>query len=284
MNKPEAEALSRTQDAILEEGVDTSVEIHSPLEEREDQEKKAANQFFSLLYGMENHFSSPYESGIAHTAEKIDNARKLHADVYQKWGYVDPEDVDENGHLIFERDPYAGRSRYFLVERQGNSEDRDSSLSVPVAGGRQIEAENNSFDSFQFFKNTGIGPEELDVLKDLFPEECVEVSALVKAKGEKPISVLHLYREMLDYSQEANHKLWLMVINVGFYEKLQLLFGDTVQQVGEPAKLDHLNMTVVPAVLDPRTALEDFQEKSQRSKDPLEKRYVQAVTNFFAHK
>lgn len=268
-------------------------DLETTISSGEDSErKKETDYFFGLLKDMENHNSLPYVSGVAQTATDIGAARKLHADVYQGRGYVDPGDIDDSGHLVEARDPYVGRSRYFLVERRvTDSDDQieeaehsdDGELAfVPVAGGRQIEAEDNSFDSFQFFDKTGLSPEDLEVLENYEPEDCVEVSALVKAKGEKPISVLYLYRDMLDYSQEAGHKLWLMVINVEFYDKLQLLFGDAVEQVGDSVQLNHLNMTVKPAILDPNTALQKFQEDHRDSEDSLEQRYEKAVTNFFS--
>lgn len=247
--------------------------------------RTSTDYFFDLLYDLENYRNLPYESGIAKNAPDVASARQLHAQVYQARGFVGEDDIDENGYLSAQKDPYTSRSRYFLVQRYPEADEEESSTKqsiIPVASGRHIEAANNSFSSFQFFEKTGLDPAGMDALENIEPQQCVEVSALVKKPGEKPISVLYLYREMLDHSHRAGYKLWLIVVNVDFYEKLQLLFGDTVQPVGSPTPLAHLNMTVMPAVLYPESALEMF-HSSQRKEDEIDQRYADAIHNFFSY-
>ena len=183
-------------------------------------------------------------ASIVVTDAQLKAAKALHARVFLDRGYVRASDLVDGGKAIGPaEDPYQTHATYFVVERlqpQGR---------VVVATARLIHATPQlKHNSFQTLVNQRLNQSQLTYLQSLDPARCVEVSGLVKAKGESTFAVMMLYRAMWQYSIVRGYKLWLMSCDEGLYRKLKTLFGDTLVAIGRPTffKGHH----VVPAMLE----------------------------------
>lgn len=189
--------------------------------------------------------------------EDIDEAQKLHAAVYLRLGFVDEKDI-KKGKMTREFDPHQQHALYFILKEKG----KDGRIHV-AATARQIQYKpEKGFLSFPLIEKAELGTK---VLKDLIshdPNKCVEISGLAKHRETAGVSVLLLYRALWHHSLRQDHQLWIMACDPRLYQKLRILFGPAIQQVGRETQ--YKGASIIPAMLKPQEALNEFIRISRR--------------------
>lgn len=171
------------------------------------------------------------------TCQVVDNpeilleAKRLHAEVYLDKKFILPEDLNDDGTINLSADPYQTHALYFATIRD-QQVDKDKVLAIA----RQIyHAPSLGFDSFPVLKQTKIYQNFMKEILAINPEDCVEISALVKRPNASIAAPFLVYREMLYYSHIQKHKKWIMALDVRVYKHLKAFFGDSIEPIGEKA-------------------------------------------------
>lgn len=173
----------------------------------------------------------------------IDSARRTVADTYLRYGYINPEDINDSGFICETLDPHVDDSVYFGFGKSG----------VLAATSRLIE--KNSLVEFPAIKDFGIDLKALEDL-ELDPQKFAEISALAKAKGVgKKEDIMHVYAQMMRYSLETGHKYWLMSADVDLARKLKKVFGKkSFTELGQPRH--YMGSETVPMAMDIHSSLQ----------------------------
>jgi N-acyl-L-homoserine lactone synthetase len=217
--------------------------------------------------------SSPFE---AHEAlEDTHEAKRLHASTYLVRGYVAGHEIDPDGFISLQADPYGAHARYFSVVRTSPEGKREV-----VAAARLIEAHLDlGYDSFQTWREQDLTPDAKARISAFFPDECAEVSALVKSSGVSTQAVLLLYRALWQYSLINGQKLWIMSCDESLLKRLMWLFGPAIQSIGEPVYFK--GHTIVPIIINIPQSLGEIM---RQRKGPLMARGLRRdVARFFLH-
>ena len=183
--------------------------------------------------------------------DHLDEAKKLHAEVYLDHGYIEAMHVNSKGHMKLNHDPYQAHADYFaVIEKQGSKE-------AIVATARQIYPKGiKGHASFPTMSKLELEPNVRQAIESLNPAECIEISALAKKKGFTSFASFMLYRAMWQYSLKTHHKIWIMACDARLYGNLKFLFGDALQQIGK--KTHYMGSDVVPAILEVDRSLDVF--------------------------
>jgi hypothetical protein len=198
-----------------------------------------------------------YHIAMADKPDTDQEARRLHAKIYQERGYVTADGVDHLGIMTPQGDPYGHMARYFgaWINAAGAKE--------LVATGRLIEATaSDDHYVFQFVKELELDASVLHTIQQVDPTQCAEVSGLAKRRGESTTAILMLYRAMWQYSVRHHHKLWLMAADENLYAMLQQLFGAALVTAGAPTPFK--GHVVVPATLDVGASIGILQQSSRQ--------------------
>lgn len=204
------------------------------------------------------------------------SAQRLHASVYLARGFVQSDEVGDDGRLTLSADPHQRHAEYFVVV---NNEDRTSVRAVA----RMIRADREKgFDSFPILAMSHIYKRDREEIMQYSPQQCVEISALSKTLGESSLAPLLLYREMLYESLRRGDKLWLMACDVRLYRRLKLLFGSAIKQIGEVTS--YYGGDVVPSKLSVEEVLPSMLGAIKRSSllhRGLRRSAVRFMTEFY---
>jgi hypothetical protein len=204
--------------------------------------------------------------------DHVRHAQRLHADVYLRRGFVQPGDIDEDGRLTLLADPHQEHAEYFVVL---GSDDPSDVRAVS----RQIRmSAHKGFASFPMLDLAQIDKRHLAMIQQHDPSSCVEISALAKQSGESPMLPLVLYRAMLHRSFEIDDKIWLMACDVRLFQRLKVLFGPAIVQVGKVTP--YYGGDVVPAMLKLDEALAGL-IAGARDQVPLRRSIRKALPRFF---
>lgn len=198
-------------------------------------------------------------------------AKRLHASVYSRIGFIDSWEVTEDGIIHEDSDPHQRHARYFAIKHK--SEKR------VVVTARQIYSdENRGFEAFPIWTQSKLSPEGRAKIQQYNPLKCVEISGLVKKSGTSPYAVLLLYRLMWQHSYRNNDELWLMACDVALYRRLKLLFGDAIERVGE--NTSYKGGDVVPAIVDVQRSV-DIVTAAVKRLHPLQRGLNKNILRFF---
>ena len=198
-------------------------------------------------------------------------AQQLHAGVYLKRNFISEQDISADGRMHHTADPHQKHSTYFVV--------RDRATERIVATSRQIELDNTKLcKSFPLLEKANIEPEWLDYIMDHRLDRVVEISGLAKLKDVSSMAPLYLYRQMWHHSLRQKHDLWLMACDVRLFQRLKILLGDAIIQIGEETGYQGGN--VIPAVVKPKQSLHALIKSALDAN--FMQRYVQLlVVEFF---
>jgi hypothetical protein len=204
---------------------------------------------------------------------QLNSAKELHAKVFHSRGFVKDTDLIKQGRAIGEKeDPYQGHSQYFIVERSDGKKNRT------VAASRLILADPlKGHQSFQTYHHQKLNSVAMAAIAKTKPEQCAEVSGLVKEPGENTIVTLMLYREMWRFSLKQKHELWLMSCDANLYKRLKLLFGNALIQAGEQSYFK--GHEVIPVILEVPASLQQIKEI--RHLNPVRQQLQQKLVKFF---
>lgn len=176
---------------------------------------------------------SRYSVRLLSKGYSLEDAKRLHASVYLKRGFVDQTDV-KNGKLHHRADPYQRHAYYFGVFDENNE---------VVALARQIY-QNESNYTLPIFKYIKLYKE----YRHLHPSQVVEISAFVKSKGTDSRALLLLFHAMMQHSKIQRHRYWLLACDTRVYWRLKSLFGPVIRKVGP--ETFYMGSNVVPAEID----------------------------------
>ena len=178
-------------------------------------------------------------SQVGPDSEDFIAAKKLHASVYLAKDFVSESDLEED--IIHHRsDPHQNHAEYFVVKRRN----------VVVAVARQIvyKGVGEHHESYPVLSKAIIFERSRQRIISHHPKEIVEISALVKMKGESSIVPLLLYRALWRHSYKKKHRLWIMACDVRLYERLKILFGATLTRIGQ--RTPYKGGDVIPVAID----------------------------------
>lgn len=233
---------------------------------------KKYNDAKSIFQTLRSPDKSSYHSVVVLEDKKLlFEAQKLHAQVYLSRNFIIREDLGEDNRMHINADPHQKHAVYFSVI--------DKNTQKVVGTSRQIEHHNEkSFNSFPLLKKSKINPEWREYIKSHNPETIIEISGLSKLKNVSSIVPLYLYRQMWHHSIAQDHKLWLMACDVRLFQRLKIILGDAIIQIGKETKYPGGN--VIPAIVKPQSALNALIYSTYKSKKL--KRYTRLlVLEFF---
>lgn len=191
-------------------------------------------------------------------------ARKLHTELYLRDGLVNESDLDTDG---LYRDAFTDRAVYFYVEN--GTKDSAARLIMPSIKLSKEEKKlglTRGISSLPTIQHFSCDPEVLrvaakvDNLGELKPGDAVEISGLASKPhsetGEKNHGGLDmdasisLYTDILRFSLEKGHRLWVQNVEPRFVDYLSRLIGkDQVHTLGEPQ--EYMGPPTVPVALNP---------------------------------
>ena len=188
----------------------------------------------------------------------VHEARRLHAQIYLNRGYIAAHDIDSNGFISIQSDPYGAHARYFSVMTKSTQ-----NKTVIVAAARLIEVnDDKGHDSFQTWREQDLTLAAKELIMAYDPRECVELSALVKKDNVSTQAVLVLYRALWQYSLSHGHKLWIISCDDRLLKRLIWLFGSAIQPIGNAVYFK--GHTIVPVIINIQLSLEELLRKSHR--------------------
>lgn len=182
--------------------------------------------------------SARFVASLLDDPDDIEQARRLHAHVYQEKGWAGPIDLTDHGTFNEHYDRWHPMAIYFGVH---DTEHPEAGLCV---AGRMLDAGNLGAASLQTLAECDVDPEIRAELEASPHGTVVEISGLAKAFGANPTATLHLYREMWGHSVRTGHRHWLMACDLNLSRKLTWLYGESIQVAGNPTEL--LGSMVVP--------------------------------------
>lgn len=183
----------------------------------------------------------------------LNEAKKLHANIYLAHDFVTKQDVTAAGYLTAKADPHSEHAEYFVAIDSENDE--------VVALVRQIH--QRSGHRLPVFYHNLTAASYSHAHKD----DIVEISAFAKKPGTDSRVTLLLFREMLQHSQQQGHQYWVFACDSKVYRSLKTLFGKLLQKTG-PETL-YMGSLVIPAEVDLDRALHQLRRNYRRSIPPL---------------
>jgi hypothetical protein len=197
--------------------------------------------------------------------ELILKARRLMADVYLKRDFITHSDINDDGVLTEESDPYGSHSTYYVVVPKNQK--------TVLATIRLIQYDpekgEGSFPVLKYKKN--FDPRGLEGLASVGPENLVEVSALAREKHltASGTAALMLYKRIfIDacYDDENGKKSLIMACNPMLYKNFRLLFGDSFTRLGPD--LPYPGQPASPAILRTKDGTVGIARASRDKKNP----------------
>ena len=171
-------------------------------------------------------------------SDEIIAAKKLHAAEYLARGFIEESDIFDE--IIHEQsDPHQKHAIYFVVKNK----------QTVVGVARQIvyKGAGDMKESFPILEKANIYSRYRDKIERQHPHTVVEISALVKKRGESSIVPIVLYRSLWQYSRKHNHDFWIMACDVRLYHRLRLLFGPAILRIGKVTS--YYGGDVIPSAL-----------------------------------
>lgn len=193
---------------------------------------------------------------VVDTDEHHAAARKLHAEVYLRKGFIYEQDVDSDGFITLAADPYQAHATQFVICRI----QADGSEEV-VATSRLIFSCKKGLADLPLLQQAKLYPDIAKSIANYDHKKSAEVSGLVKRQGVSMIATLLLYRLMWRYSLERGDELWLMACSPALFRRLKRLFGETVTQIGDPAH--YTGEDVIPAMVEVQRGSEMLKKRAQ---------------------
>ena len=196
---------------------------------------------------------------VEHGSDEFDSALRLHAAVYMREGYIEADEIDDDGYIVEGVDPYRQRSDYFYTVdedvdfvgtcRQIRCDRKDGIASLPTLS------------HFRIMPDKLLGVAGADKLADIKPKEVVEISALATANMEGGKAYNHektveLYASMLRRSVDEGHKIWVMSTDSRLTEILNDMMGGHFVPIGESA--DYIGSRSDPGAMNVEDLLRYF--------------------------
>lgn len=179
-------------------------------------------------------------------------AKKLHAEVYLRYGFIKPINVVD-GMIDEKTDPYAKHAEYFVAI--------DKERDQVVALIRQIHQRHGATLPLLRHQLTS------RTYQHVHKNDIVELSAFAKKPGVDSRVTLLLFREMLIRSSERGHQYWVFACDKNVYTRLKTLFGGLLKRTGPD--VFYMGSDVVPAEIELDHLVAGLRQSYQRSLPPL---------------
>lgn len=175
----------------------------------------------------------------------IHEARLLVAQRYLHLNFVSADQIDRDGTLTQEADPYASHSTYYVV--------LDRASNQMVATSRRIHYDPARGEaSFPVWEHKAeLNPNYVSQVEQIGLDKCVEISALVRNPAFKPDRriTMELYRQMFQdvwRAGDAGEKIFLMACKPSLYKTFRKIFDGSIERMGED--LNYPGEIAVPAL------------------------------------
>ena len=200
--------------------------------------------------------------------DDLQAAKKLHASVYLARSFVHPTDVVD-GIICDDSDPHQKHAEYFVAKRKNEV--------VGLVRQIHFKGEGRHHDSFPILNLARLFPSAKRDILSLNPQMITEISALAKKTGESSVIPLLLYRALWQHSQKCEHRLWIMACDVRLYERLKILFGESLVQIGE--RTAYQGGDTIPVYIDIRLA-QDHVRQLKKSRTNIKSRLQRKAALF----
>lgn len=223
----------------------------------------------SLVEGLGAHTPKIVEGAYQiQDPEIIHLARQLTARSYLKSGFVNLDDIDSDGVIVPEADPYVDSSDYYIVAN------KDSQI---VATTRKIRfTKTKGEDSFPVWRHKAVFDQDaVAEIESIGLKNCVEISALSKESelDTDKMAALRLYRSIVhdaliknSAKGGSNEQVFLMASSPRLHTQLTALFDGGIRQIGPP--LDYPGEEVIPATFHPEEGMVKVIEASNDPANP----------------
>lgn len=187
----------------------------------------------------------------------MNEAQKVHTEVYLREGFIGADDLDENGLFI---DEYTDRSEPVVVQlgskettiRMIHATKKEGLLSLPTP------------------KHFEVDPDEVrriakvSRLSDIKPRQAVEISGLASIALSETTSTTdvfdatrQVYATGLRRSLDQGHSLWTMNVDTRLQKSLALILGkEAITQIGE--EQSYMGPATIPVALNPQAVVESI--------------------------
>lgn len=183
---------------------------------------------------------------IGVNGDAVATAQQIHAEIYIGRNFISEEDVSEDGRMHFRADPHQAHSTYFIVKNTQNNK--------IVATSRQILHDPiKQHNSFPLLEKAEVDQKWRNYILKHGSESVVEISGLAKVRDTTTAAPLYLYRQMWHHSLREKHDLWLMACDVRLFQRLKLILGDAIIQIGQETQ--YQGGKVIPAIVKPKQSL-----------------------------
>ncbi len=195
---------------------------------------------------------------IADTPKAILAAQRLHTAKYLLVGYIQLEDISENGTLKEHLDPYKDRSTYFILIDKNDPEEK------PIATIRIIEFDPES--PFPLIENMETYETAQDIILGMQTEKCFEISGFAKLPETQDFQTLVVYRDLWQHALKSQHDKWFVASDTNITKHLKAMFGAAVFRIGDTQH--YLGSPTDPMILDAQNGLKLFLEECREIDEP----------------
>lgn len=194
-------------------------------------------------------------SGRVAGAPDVLKVRQFCFRIYVARKEIEPNLLNEQGVLGYDKDPYAARSIYFVVRPWGGGPIVAASrLIMPLPG--------KGADSLQIDIND-LNPKAQLLLKS-YGNAVAEPSSFAKRKSAPSVATTYLIREMLHYSHDHGIKQWLIALNPHIEGTYNRRFGPALYKLGDrvtsKVDLNGRRPVNVPYVMDVDNAIRNLEK------------------------
>jgi hypothetical protein len=188
-----------------------------------------------------------YEGQLIGTdGDLVHEAQRLHAGVYLSRNFISEQDVSSDRRMHERADPHQSHSTYFTIH--------DKRTGKVIATSRQIRLHTDKkHNSFPLLEKAHIEDRWKEFILGHNMDKVVEISGLAKLRDATSMAPLYLYRQMWHHSLNNQHDLWLMACDVRLFQRLKLILGGAIIQVGKETVYQGGN--VIPAIVKPKEGL-----------------------------
>lgn len=182
-----------------------------------------------------------------------DQAKRLHAAVYEAHNFVTHEDIDADGYLTRDTDPHSEHADYFVAIDKQQDEVVALVRQIHQRTGHVLPVLRRRL-SKRTYRNT-------------HGDDIVEVSAFAKKPGIDSRVTILLFAEMLQHSRRHGHQYWVFACDSNVYRRLKTLFGKLLQKTGP--EVFYMGSKVIPAEVNLDSALKQLHANYRYSVPPL---------------
>lgn len=213
--------------------------------------------------------------------ELLEESRRLTASVYLARGFVSQDQVNSQGLIADEYDPYVKHSTYYAT----TSSDKQQISATLRLINYNPEAGKRSFPMISEFEDC-IEPEFKDKLEKIGYSNIHEISALARDRDldSAGVSAMQLYRTMFldawsDKGIDADKSTFIMACNPKLADRLKLLFGESMQVMG--SNMPYTGQEAVPLMFENFSGAIDTIKRSRDAKNPYKTLQSEVVKYFF---